>query len=190
MSKSDSLHERGNALENQFFANLDAKLLEELKVKQDHDNLVAEFARVSGIKDHSILEAIVKLGVTTQSFSALRVFPLVAVAWADGTLDDAERTTVKAIASTHFLLNQCPAGKLLERWLEEKPSSDMFEAWEAYAKTLAASLPAHDADELKKAILNEIQAVATSSGGLLGWSAVSSGESKVLKRIEAALTRS
>jgi len=189
MSNSDSLHERGNALENHFFANLDAKLLEELKVKQEHDSLVTEFARISGIKDSSVLQAIINLGVTTQTFSALRVFPLVAVAWADGTLDESERTTVNTIASTHFLLKQCPAKKLLEKWLEEKPSTSMFEAWETYAKALVASLSAHDADELKKAIISEIQTVASSSGGLLGWSAVSSGESKVLKRIEAALTR-
>lgn len=189
MANSDSLHERGNALENHFFSNLDAKLLEELKIKQERDDLVAEFARISGIKDMSVLKAIVDLGVTTQTFSALRVFPLVAVAWADGTLDDAERGTVNSIAATHFLADHCPSGKLLEKWLSEKPTPSMFDAWESYAKAIVATLPAHDAAELKKAILDEIQTVATSSGGLLGWAAVSSGESKVLKQIEAALTR-
>jgi hypothetical protein len=178
MSLQDSLHDRGNALENQFFANLDSRLLEELKVKQDHDSLLAEFARISGTQDTVILEAIYKLGVSPQSFTALRVFPLVAVAWADGTLDDA-----------HFLLKQSPAGQLLEMWLDKKPASELFDAWETYAKSLVASLPSHEADELKKALVNEIHTVATSSGGLLGWSAVSSGESKALKRIEAAMTR-
>jgi uncharacterized tellurite resistance protein B-like protein len=189
MSHQDSLHDRGNALENQFFANLDAQLLEELKVKQDHDSILEEFARISGTKDTVILEAIYKLGVSPQSFTALRVFPLVAVAWADGTLDDAERLTIHTLASTHFLLKQSPAGQLLEMWLDKKPASELFEAWETYAKSLVASLPAHEADELKKALVNEIHTVATSSGGLLGWSAVSSGENKALKRIEAAMTR-
>lgn len=88
MSNQDSLHDRGSALENQFFAELDAKLLAELKSRQEQDNAIAEFSRISGIKDTKILEAVHKLGVTTQAFSAMRVFPLVAVAWGDGVLED------------------------------------------------------------------------------------------------------
>ena len=190
MSNNDSLHERGSALENQFFAELDAKLLEELKIKQDHDNAIAEFSRISGIKDEKILESIYKLGVTGPSFTALRVFPLAAVAWGDGTLDEAERLTVCTIAASHFPVKQSPAGRLLEKWLENKPTSEVFDAWETYAKALVNSLSPSDAAELKKAIVNEIHAVASTSGGLLGWSAISSGEHKVLNRIEAALTRS
>jgi uncharacterized tellurite resistance protein B-like protein len=189
MPKIDSLHERGSALENQFFAEQDAKLLAELKTKHEKEGAIAEFSRISGIKDTKILEAVYQLGVTPQTFSALRVFPLVAVAWGDGVLDEAERTTVDTIASTHFLLKECPASQLLKKWLDTKPSAEMFDAWENYAKALASALPAHEADELKKALVSEIQTVATTSGGLLGWAAVSQGESKVLRRIEAALTR-
>jgi hypothetical protein len=189
MSNSDSLHERGSALENQFFAELDAKLLEELKVKHDHDNLIGEFSRISGIQDSKVLEAVYKLGVTPQSFTALRVFPLVAVAWADGLLEEAEKTTINTLASTHFLLKNGPAGQLLENWLKTKPSTQMFEAWETYTKALIASLPAPNAEELKRALVNEIHAVASASGGLLGWAAISAGEHKVMNRIEAALTR-
>ena len=189
MSNNDSLHERGNALENQFFASLDAKLLEELKVKQEHQGMLAEFSRISGVKDTNILESIIKLGVNPQSFAALRVFPLVAVAWADGVLDEAERATVTSIASTHFMLKSSPSGQLLESWLKQKPSSEMFATWEAYAKSLVSSLSANDAAELKKSIVNEIQTVASTSGGLLGWAAVSSGENQALKRIESALTK-
>jgi len=189
MSNIDSLRDRASALENQFFAEIDAKLLEELKIKQDHENLISEFSRISGIKDLAILEAIRKLGVTPHSFTALRVFPLVAVAWADGTLDETERVTVNTLASTHFVLKQCPAGQLLEKWLETKPTAEMFNAWESYAKTLVTALSAHEADELKKTLVKEIHAVASASGGLLGWSAISTGENKALNRIEAALTR-
>ncbi len=188
MSKFDSLHERGSALENQFFADLDAKLLAELKTRQEHDEATVEFARISGIKDTKILEAVHQLGVTPQAFAALRVFPLVAVAWGDGTLEEAERTTITMLAGTHFP-KQSPAAQLLEKWLETKPSSDMFHAWETYAKALVAALTAHDADELKKALLKEIHTVASASGGLLGWAAVSQGEHKVMQRIEAALSR-
>lgn len=188
MSNMDSLHDRGSALENQFFADLDAKLLAELNMRQEHDNAIVEFSRISGITDTKILEAVHNLGVTPQTFSALRVFPLVAVAWGDGTLEEAERTTINALAWTHFP-KKCPSGQLLEKWLATKPSSEMFDAWEAYARALVAALSAHDADELKKALVKEIHTIATSSGGLLGWAAVSHGEHKVMQRVEAALTR-
>jgi uncharacterized tellurite resistance protein B-like protein len=189
MPNIDPLHERGSALENQFFAELDARLLAELKIKQEHDNLVGEFARITGFKDEKTLESIYKLGVTPQSFAALRVFPMVAMAWADGMLDEAEIVTVKTLASTHFDLKQSPAGQLLSKWLESEPSSEQFESWETYAKTLVSSMPAQAAEELKKTLIGEIKTIASSSGGLLGWAAISAGEHKALNRIEAALTR-
>ncbi len=190
MSNTDPLHERGSALENHFFAKLDNKLLEELKIKEDHDNFIGEFSRISGLKDVKILEAIYKIGVTPQSFTALRVFPLVAVAWADGVLEEAEKSTINTLAASQSISKQGPAGQLLAKWLEKKPTSEMFEAWETYAKALVAALPAQDADELKNTLVKEIHTVASSSGGLLGWAAISAGEHKALNRIEAALTRS
>ena len=69
------------------------------------------------------------------------------------------------------------------------PSSEAISTWESYAKALVAALPTSEAEKLKKALINEIHTVATSSGGLLGWAAVSQGESKIMKRIEAALTK-
>ncbi len=189
MSNSDSLHDRGSALENQFFAALDAKLLEELKTSQDAENAIAEFSRISGIKDTAVLKAVHQLGVTPQAFAAMRVFPLVAVAWSDGVLEAAERSTIHSLTSAHFP-KQSPAGQLLERWLTTMPSSEAISTWESYAKALVAALPASEAEVLKKALINEINTVASSSGGLLGWAAVSQGESKTMKRIEAALTKS
>ena len=188
MSNLDSLHDRGSALENHFFAELDAKLLAELKSSQDAENAVAEFSRISGIKDTAILTAVHKLGVTPQAFAAMRVFPLVAVAWSDGVLEEAERSTINTLTSTHFP-KQSPAGQLLEQWLTNMPTSEAISTWESYAKALVAALPASEAAELKKALVNEIHTIATSSGGLLGWAAISQGESKIMKRIEAALTK-
>jgi predicted phosphoadenosine phosphosulfate sulfurtransferase len=65
----------------------------------------------------------------------------------------------------------------------------LFDAWESYAKALVASLPTPEAENLKNSIVNEINAVATTSGGLLGWAAISTGEHKVMNRIVAALTQ-
>lgn len=187
MPNMDSLHERGSALENQFFSDLDAKLLAELKIRQEHDSMIGEFARITGLKDSKTLEAIYQLGVTPQSMAALRVFPMVAVAWADGMLEKSEIDSVKTLAGVHFDLKHSPAGQLLQKWLERSPSEELFTAWETYAKTLVASLTPEAASELRSTLIDEIHAVAQASGGLLGWASISAGEHKAMSRIEAAL---
>ena len=92
------------------------------------------------------------------------------------------------LAASHFPKHS-PAAQLLDSWLQTKPSTEMFHAWETYAKALVAALSASDADELKKALVKEIHTVASASGGLLGWAAVSQGEHKAMQRIESALSR-
>jgi uncharacterized tellurite resistance protein B-like protein len=189
MSNGDSLKQRGTALENQFFADLDAKLLEELKAKVGAEQTSTEISRISGIKEPKVLEGISKLGVTAQSLAAMRVFPMVAVAWADGTVDESESSTIHSLAANHFLKGTSPASDLLKSWLETKPSSDLLAAWESYAKALVESLSAEEAEALRETIVSEIKTVASASGGLLGWASVSQGEHAVMNRIIAALTR-
>ncbi len=190
MSEFDTLHQRGAALENQFFADLDAKLLAELKSKQQHADAVAEFERITGIQDTKVIDAMLKLGVGPQTIAALRVFPLIAVAWADGKLDASERMTINTLAATHLLLKDCPAGALLERWMSAKPTSEVFAAWELYARSLIQSLSPPEAESLKTSLMSELNAVAHASGGLLGLGSVSPSESATIQRITSALTRS
>lgn len=186
---SDTLHNRGNALENQFFSKLDSQLLDELKAKQELVKSVDAVSKMTGISDRGALEAILRFGIEPQTLAALRVFPLVAVAWADGTMEEGERATVKTLAGSHLQIGDGAVSKLLDNWLSQQPTPDMFAAWEGYAAALVAAMSADEAAALKSALINEIRVVAEASGGLLGWGAVSKGESSVMSRIEAALTR-
>lgn len=186
---SDTLHNRGNALENQFFSKLDSQLLDELKAKQELVKSIDAVSKMTGINDRGALEAILKFGFEPQTLVALRVFPLVAVAWADGTMEDGERATVKTLAASHLHIGDSAVTKLLDNWLSQQPTNEMFAAWEGYAAALVAAMSVEEANALKAALINEIRVVAEASGGLLGWGAVSKGESGVMKRIEAALTR-
>jgi hypothetical protein len=61
--------------------------------------------------------------------------------------------------------------------------------WESYARSLIASLDQEEADLLKSTLVDEIQQVASASGGLLGWASISKGEHEVMNRIVAALTK-
>lgn len=189
MSNGDSWQERGDALENGFFAKLDAELLANLKAKSAAASDIADISRVSGIKDEKVLSAIQQLGVSAASFAAIRLFPLVAVAWADGILEKAERETIEEFVSKQSIDVDSPANALLSSWLATKPQEGALTAWETYAKSFVAELSDSDAATLKETLINEIKEVAQSSGGLLGWGAISKGEHSVLNRVEAALTK-
>ncbi len=187
MSDSDTLHHRGKALENAFFANLDEKLVEDLRKKLCTKVAMDELREATAIQDPQVLEAVCKLGVNASTIVALRLYPLVAVAWADSELDDAERLTIRKFAAKH-LANSPLASDLLSKWLERKPSEDMLDAWEAYAHALTTHMPAPEAAKLKKTLLAELNDVATASGGVFGWGTISPSEHSVVKRVGDALS--
>jgi hypothetical protein len=189
MSGEDIIHQRGAALESQFFAEVDAKLMADLQAELKKSDDAKGLAKLSGIDDPAVLNALVAAGVSPSTFPALRLFPLVAMAWADGMLEKSERETVLAAAYKHSVGAESPSGAILAAWLDKEPGPKLFEAWEAFAKSLAAHLNASDAKSVRESIMKEVVDVAQASGGLLGWGAISRGESELANRIERALTR-
>lgn len=189
MSGEDIIQQRGTALENQFFAAVDAKLMAELQAELGRADAVRELAKISGIEDRSALEALAAAGVAPSAYPALRLFPLVAVAWADGMLEKAEREQVLKGAEANGVQPGTASGSLLEAWLSQKPSEELFVAWEAFAGALIAKLDAPQGESLRRSILNDVRNVAQAAGGILGWAAICKGEHAVMNRIERALSR-
>jgi uncharacterized tellurite resistance protein B-like protein len=186
MSDADSLQNRGRSLENAFFSNLDEELLSKLRENLSVDNAVAEFQAATGIKDPKVVAALHKLGISPSTMSAMRVLPLIAVAWADGAADANEIAAVNTIAGRHFQHDSAAAG-LLKNWLANRPTDAMLDAWEAYAATIFASLSESESQSLKATLIEEVNEVATASGGLLGFGAVSPSEKNLLMRIKHVL---
>ncbi len=189
MSDEGTISKRGQALENQFFASVDEKLVAALKAELEKAETTKELAKLSGVGDEKVLSALADASVSSSTFPALRLFPLVAVAWADGVLADSEKETVLFAAYKQGIESSTASGQVLSSWLSQEPPATLFDAWEGFAKSLVAKLSADEALGLKNAIVNEIRQVAEASGGLLGWSSISKGEHAVMNRIEKALTR-
>ena len=185
----DTFRDRADALENAFFSDVDAKLLEKLRANFEKDQTIQELATSCGINDKHALEAMVEAGVNPRTLTALHLFPLIAVAWADNAIQPEERETVMEAASKQGLNRESPAGQLLSNWLSKKPSDKMFDAWETYAKALMASLDQDAAEAIRTCLEKELKAVAQAAGGVLGWAAVSKGESAVMSRVNAALKK-
>lgn len=184
-----SLEERGRALENQFFDKENKAKIEAMREKLDAQKTREELRKASGMSDDSVLDRLVELGMRANTIAALSLVPLIAVAWADGEIQDNERTAILQGAHGKGLEQGTDGYELLQTWLKSKPSDDLFTAWESYIKALAGQLNEEQGRLLKNQIVSFAKMVATAAGGLLGFGKVSGSEEKMLGRIEAAFER-
>jgi hypothetical protein len=184
-----TLEERGRALENQFYEKENQQKLAAMKGKLEAQRSKDELRKASGMTDDAVLDRLVALGLRANTIAALSLIPLIQVAWADGSIQDSERTAILQGAHGKGLEVGTDGYDLLETWLERQPASELFTAWEAYIKALASQLNDEQNRLLKNQIVGFAKMVAAAAGGILGFGKVSSTEEQVLHRIEAAFHR-
>jgi hypothetical protein len=184
-----TLEERGRALENQFYDKQNHEKIAAMKSQLDSQTSKDELRKVSGMTDDAVLDKLVHLGLAANTIAALSLVPLIQVAWADGAVQDNERTAILQGAHGKGLDKGSPGYELLESWLAKRPSDELIDAWEAYIKALVGQLSDEQNRLLKNQIVGFAKMVAAAAGGFLGIGKVSASEEKVLHRIESAFTR-
>jgi len=97
-------------------------------------------AEASGIADQDLLDQLQQLDIGAETVAALSLVPLIAVAWADGSIDLKERRAVLAAAEQKGIGTEHPGYPLLERWLQEPPDPALLAAWKHYVSTLSETL--------------------------------------------------
>ena len=186
---SNALDDRRKALEESFFAKHEAKLIEELRHKREHAEAREGLERASGISNSELLDRLVDLGISAQTVAALSLVPLVAVAWADGSVDPKERTAVLAAAAEVGLRAGHVGHGLLEGWLGSAPGPELMRAWREYIGELTGALSASECTALRDDLLGRARKVAEATGGFLGMgNKVSTTEAAVLDQLEAAFS--
>lgn len=185
----DFLDDRRAALEDEFFhkeneAKL-AKLREQLSVKESKE----ELKKASGMTDDTVIDKLVGLGLRGTTVAALSLVPLIAVAWADGELQDNERESILQAANAKGMGPGTPGHEILTSWLVKKPDDTLVGAWQDYMKALMAQLNDEQVRMLKNQIVGFAKVIAESAGGVLGFGKVSGKEKEVLARIEQAFDR-
>ncbi len=185
----DMMDERRAALEDEFFHKEDQKKLEQMKDKLSVQATREELRKVSGMTDDEVLDKLVGLGLTGKTVAALSLVPLIAVAWADGAIQDNERDAILHGAQGKGMDEGTPGYQLLSSWLSKQPDDSLFEAWLGYINALTSQLNDEQVRLLKKQILNFANLIAGSAGGFLGIGKVSGSEEKVIAKIEAAFAR-
>lgn len=114
--------------------------------------------------------------------------PVVAVAWADGEMDDEERGSVLSATADARLDVDGTGYRLLQRWLSTRPPSELFEAWKDYVRELSTSMPVETMRSLGSEILGRMQGAADASGSFFGIGRTASREEEnVIAEVEHAL---
>jgi len=178
------LGDRKRALEEEFFRKQEATLLNQLRTAQAKESAQEALAAATGIRDSTVLHRLSTLGITSDTLLALGLVPLVAIAWADGTLDDRERRAIVSSLGTAGIVTDSPAGQLVQSWLSSPPAASMLDAWSSYTSALAAELSPTERNNLRDSVLGRARAVAEAAGGFLGLgNRVSKAEEELLQKL-------
>lgn len=185
----DSFKERERALEEGYFRAQDAKLIEKLREDARLEEIVMALAEQLQVNNPELLRRVIALGVTLNTGPAFLLAPLVQVAWAEGKVTDRERDTVLRLAAARGVEVGSPAHTQLLKWLQERPSDDLFDTAMEVIRSGLALLPPEEREERLKRIVQACHEVAEASGGLakvLGLGSGMSGEEDAL--LEAITT--
>lgn len=180
------LGDRRRALEEEFFRKQEQALVHQLRASQAKESTQEALAVATGVRDRTVLDKLSSLGITSDTLLALGLVPLVAIAWADGTLDDRERHAIASSLGAAGIVTDSPAGQLVQSWLSGAPPASMLEAWSSYTSALAAALSPAERHSLRDSVLGRARAVAEAAGGFLGFgNRVSTAEEALLQKLAA-----
>ena len=177
----EALDDRRRALEEAFFAKQDAVLRKRLAEPAEVRARKEAYTAASGISDATVLDALVKLDISPETLAAIALVPLVAVAWADGSIDSKERAAVLRAAGESGLKAGASGYAMLEKWLEAAPPAALVDSWKGYVGAITAGMDHASRRALQAPIMDRARTVALAAGGFLGINMrVSDVEEKVL----------
>ena len=180
------LDDRRKSLEEQFFAKYNHERLERMREQREEVESREALAAATGIEDEGVLHRLVEIGVRVDTLSALYLFPLVFVAWADHKLDDKERRAILKASGEAGVEKDSVAYHMLEQWLNREPSNEVFDAWKGYVEALRGEMADSVYNSLRDDVIGRARRVAQSAGGYLGMMSVSAAEEARLSNLEKA----
>lgn len=180
--------EREKAMEENFFRQQDAKLLDKLRQQSKLDEVAAALVEKLGVDNPELLVRARELGITADTAAAFLLAPLVQVAWAEGTVTKREREAVLTIARERGVEDGSKAQEQLNAWLTARPDDALFDAAVEVIKVGLEVLPPKEKEQRIKRITDACHKVAEASGSeiarLLGLGdGVSSEETSILDTI-------
>lgn len=173
-------------MEDLFFFEREKKLTEARRRLELMQETKENLSAVSGITDEAVLQRLVELDIRPDILTTLLMIPLVEIAWADGELHDNERQALWDSLNKEGMHNRQVDPAILQAWLKQRPSPELFEAWEHYIQALSRQLSSSERQTLKEDVMADARRVAEAAGGFLGFGTVSQAEQEMLDKLEAA----
>jgi hypothetical protein len=151
-----------------------------------HSESLHSLAAVSHISDRDALEDLENIGVNPSTFVAVKLIPMIAVAWADDDLEDEEIAAIQKAAKEDGISPDSPAGKLLHQWLRDPMGEDVINAWELFISAYSTTLSTKERNRLEAETIDDAIKVAMAAGGFLGLGKVSQVEDNMINRLRNA----
>ena len=188
---NDKLNEYHTALRTAFYQQRDQELLDYLDGVPSSEQTADDdpLRSIAGIRDPEVTQALTRLGITPDNVLAFTLLPLVRMAWADSRVQDGEFNAILQAAETEGIPEGSVGYRLLTRWLEERPSEQMLDAWRSYARALADELDDATLSAVRHEVLGRAHRIAEVSGGILGINTISDHERLVLEDLSRALEK-
>ncbi len=188
---SDAFENRRTGFEAEYFHKKDAQIVEKLKKVFDQKMDREQLQKATGISNEEVLDRLLKVNARGELLLAFRLYPLVEIAWADGSVDAKETEAVIKAAMSMGIADDSEALQALRDWLKRGPSPDGRVAWYAFAGELRKTLSHDELTKFRSDLLEGAKAVAGASGGFLGIAfEVSRAEQEAIDKIAAALSAS
>jgi hypothetical protein len=180
MSTHDGLHERGRALEEEYFRRKDQELIARLRAKAASDAEQRALGASAGVTDPEVLHELQALGFTPDTVPLLPLMPVLQVAWAEGGVTPVERMLIENLATARGIAPGSPADAQLMDWLANKPSDEVLAGATRLIRALLDSGADVVADLTADDLVDHCEKVAAASGGIFGLIGRVSAEEKAL----------
>jgi hypothetical protein len=173
--------------EEEYFHKQELEVIEKMRRKAQTAELRKRLAERAGIADEELLADLEALGYTVDTVKLLYLVPLVQMAWAEGSVSDNERGLLVKAARARGIEAGSAADQLLEQWLTDRPSDEIFEKTLRAIRTILHALPESERVSYERDTLSQATAIAEASGGFLGFGKVTESEKKILEHLTQVL---
>lgn len=188
MSNQNPLDPIRSSHEEEYFHRKNQQLIDRLREQLHHAEEARKLVARTGLNDAELMAWLAELGITSDNAPILHLVPLFQVAWADGTIQPAERELLEKAAHETGIAPGTPAHAAFDQLLKAPPTRAYYEAALIYIRLLLAALPAEEAGAARENLQALAFQVAKSSGGLFGlFGRVDDDERTALRQISAQL---
>jgi len=166
-----------------------AELLEHFRKRSGPEARREALREVVQIHDRAFLDRLIAMDIGPEKALALRLVPLVFVAWADGELDEREREAILRAADERGLAAERVSRDLLAGWLANQPDPRLLDLWKSEVQRVWNRFTTDEQLQMRHRLLGAAREVAEAAGSFLGLtSGISAREDAVLQELERVVT--